>query len=325
MSNTTRDKPHAVAIGAFVIGAILIALTTLLFVLGSGFGKSEKVVMVFDGSVKGLNVGAPMALRGVQVGQVTNIELILDADNASVIMLVEANLNAKNIRRQGDIKANITEELIARGLRAQLNIQSLLTGLLYVELDFRPNTPLNLADINSPYIQLPTVPTNLERIAKKLEDVDIGKLTDELESISNGINTLVSSEEFQSLPANLTGTMDSLRDLSTQLQEQLATTGPKLDKVLDETADTVSTANTELPKLAALIEGNLKVLNNAIATFEQGMTGIDGLVSPDSATVYQLNNALQEMTRAGRSLQALANTLQQQPESVIRGKRGDQQ
>lgn len=281
--------------------------------------------MVFDGSVKGLNVGAPMALRGVQVGQVTNIELILDSDNASVIMLVEADLNAKNIRRQGSATVNLTEELIARGLRAQLNTQSLLTGLLYVELDFHPDSALNLADIDSPYIQLPTVPTNLQRIAKKLEDIDISKLTDELESISNGINTMVSSEEFQSLPTNITSTMDTLRDLSTQLQEQLASSGPKLDKVLDETAVTVANANTELPRLATLVEGNLKMLNEAIASFEQGMTGIDGLVSPDSATLYQLHNALQEMSRAGRSLQALANTLEQQPEALLRGKRGDPQ
>ena len=160
-------QPHTVAIGAFVIGAILIALTTLVFLLGSGFGKREKVVMVFDGSVKGLNVGAPMALRGVQVGQVTNIELILDSDNASVIMQVEADLNAKNIRREGSATANLTEELIARGLRAQLNSQSLLTGLLYIELDFHPDSPLNLADIDSPYIQLPTVPTNLQRHCQK--------------------------------------------------------------------------------------------------------------------------------------------------------------
>ncbi len=172
------EKPHTVAIGAFVIGAILIALVTLLFLLGSGFGKRETVVMVFDGSVKGLNVGAPMTLRGVQVGQVTGIELILSADRAGVIMLVEADLNAKNIRREGPVDANLTEELIARGLRAQLNTQSLLTGLLYVDLDFHPNSALNLADIDSPYIQLPTIPTNLQRIAQKLEDIDVSKLTD---------------------------------------------------------------------------------------------------------------------------------------------------
>ncbi|MEZ5571931.1 MAG: MlaD family protein [Halioglobus sp.] len=317
------QKSENVAIGAFVLGAILIALATLIFLLGSGLVNKEKVVMVFDGSVKGLNVGAPLTLRGVKVGEVTNIELILDNNKTNVIMLIEANFDPKNIRRRGISDSELTEELISRGMRAQLNTQSLLTGLLYVELDFYPDSPLNLADIESPYLQFPTIPTNLQRIAKKLEDIDISKLTDELESISNGIKTLVSSEQFQALPENVTRTLDSMRDLSTQLQEQLATTGPKLNSVLEETATTVATANSEMPKLARMVEDNLKVLNSAIAAFEQGMAGIDGLVSPDSATLYQLNNALQEMTRAGRSLQSLADTLEAQPESLIRGKRGD--
>ena len=319
------EKPRTVAIGAFVLGALLIALTTVIFLLGSGIGKKDKVVMVFDGSVKGLNVGAPMALRGVKVGEVTDIDLILDSDNASVIMLVEANFDDKNIRRQGPITADLIEELMSRGLRAQLNTQSLLTGLLYIELDFHPESPLNLADIDSPYIHLPTVPTNLQRLARKLEDIDISKLTGDLEKISNGISTFVDSDEFQKLPGNLTTTLESMRDLSEQLREQLSTTGPKLDNVLDETADTVANANTQLPKIATLVEGNLKVLNEAIASFEQGMDGIQGLVSPDSATLYQLNTALQEMTRAGRSLQALANTLEEQPEALIRGKRGEKE
>ena len=71
------------------------------------------------------------------------------------------------------------------------------------------------------------------------------------------------------------------------------------------------------------VQTKLKGVEEAIASFEQGMSGIDGLVSPDSATLYQLNNALQEMTRAGRALQALATTLEKQPEALIRGKQGD--
>mgnify|MGYP003646237145 CR=1 FL=1 len=318
------EKQQTVAIGAFVIGASLILLATLLFLLGSGFGKKEKVVMVFDGSVKGLNIGAPLALRGVKVGEVTDIDLILDSAKTNVIMQVEANFDAQNIHRKGIADVDLTEELISRGMRAQLNSQSLLTGLLYIELDFYPQSALNLVDIDSPYLQLPTVPTDLERITKKLQDLDISKLTDELESISNGVNTMVSSQEFQNLPAHLTNTLDSVRELSTQMREQLASTGPKLNTVLDETAVTVAAANTQLPKLAALVEGNLETLNSAITAFEQGMSGIDGLVSPDSATLYQLNLALQEMTRAGRSLQSLANTLEAQPESLIRGKSGDE-
>ena len=68
------EKPHTVAIGAFIVGALLIAISGLIFIGGSGFGSDRnKVFMVFDGSVKGLSVGAPVALRGVQIGQVTDI------------------------------------------------------------------------------------------------------------------------------------------------------------------------------------------------------------------------------------------------------------
>lgn len=310
------EKPHTVAIGAFIVGALLIALTTVLFVLGSGFGDKEKVIMVFDGSVKGLNVGAPLALRGVQVGQVTKIELILDSDNVELIMLVEADFHSKNIRRQGSVSEDLTEELIARGLRAQLNSQSLLTGLLYIQMDFHPGSDLNLADIDSPYFQFPTIPTDLERITKKLQDIDISKLTKDLEGVAKGLNTFVRSEEFQGMPANLATTLDSLTGLSNQLQQQLATTGPKVDRILDS-------ANTELPRLSDMVARNLEVLNDATITFERTLADIDGLVAYDSATIYRLNQALEELTRAGRAMQLLAKTLEEQPESLIRGKSGD--
>ena len=310
------EKPHTVAIGAFIVGALLIALATILFVLGSGFGNKEKVIMVFDGSVKGLNVGAPLALRGVQVGQVTNIDLILDSDNVELIMVVEADFHSKNIRRQGSVTADLTEELIARGLRAQLNSQSLLTGLLYIQMDFHPGSDLNLADIDSPYFQFPTVPTDLERITKKLQDLDISKLVDDLEGIAKGLNVFVSSDEFQGMPAGLATTLDSLTGLSNQLQQQLATTGPKVDRILDG-------ANTQLPRLSDMVASNLETINDATVAFEKTMTDIEGLVAYDSATLYRLNQALQELTRAGRALQLLAKTLEEQPESLIRGKSGD--
>jgi len=316
------EKPHTVAIGAFVLGAILIAVATVLLLMGSGFGTKETVVMVFDGSVKGLSVGAPLALRGVKVGEVTDIDLVLDTDTASATMIVEANFNKNNIRQEGDPDVNLTEELIKSGLRAQLNTQSLLTGLLYIELDFHPKTAAHLVKINSPYLQIPTIETDLERFTKTLQNIDFSKLNKQVENISSSIDSLVSSKDFQALPAGMNTTLTSLRELSTQLQGQLATSGPKLDILLDETSVTVNNVNKDLPQLSALVESNLAALNAAILTFEHGMTGIDALVSPDSAVLYRLNNALAEMTRAGRSLQSLASTLEEQPESVIIGKRG---
>lgn len=317
------EKPHSVAIGAFIVGALLIAITMVLFVLGSGFGAKEKIVMVFDGSVKGLNIGAPVALRGVQVGQVTDIEVILDADKLDLIMVVEADFHTGNIKRTGSATGDLSEELIQRGLRAQLNSQSLLTGLLYIQLDFHPDSELVMRDIDSPYLQFPTIPTDLERITRKLQDLDFSTLTNNLESAIAGLNTFANSASFQALPDNLQATLASLTSLSDQLQGQLANSVPKVDRVLDGFAVTVDTANEELPELGQQLRSNLAVLSQAVKAFEKTMVDIDGLVSPDSATSYQLNRALRELTLASRAIQQLAKTLEEQPEALLRGRSGD--
>ncbi|PLW70021.1 MlaD family protein [Pseudohalioglobus lutimaris] len=318
------EKPNTVAIGAFVIGALLIGVTTIIFALGTGFGKdSSKVVMVFEGSVKGLNVGASVALRGVQIGQVTDVELILDSDTVELIMLVEAEIQGDNIRRSGSNAENLTEELISHGLRAQLNTQSLLTGLLYVQLDFHPDSALILAPIDSPYLQIPTIPTELERITRRLESIDFSKVAGDLESIASGVNTFVNSHSFQDLPGQLQETLASVNELSTRLGGQLASSGPKLDALLDGASDTVSLANAEIPQLSLLVNQNLALLADAIKAFEAGMQDFEGLVDYDSATIYELNRALRELGQAGRALQQLGQSLEEHPESLIRGRSGD--
>ena len=319
------EKPHTVAIGAFVFGSLLIAVSAVIFALGTGFGKERStVVMVFEGSVKGLTIGAPVALRGVQIGQVTDIELILDSDTAELIMLVEAELRGENVRRSGTSTEGLTEELISRGLRAQLNTQSILTGLLYVQLDFHPDSELILATIDSPHLQIPTIPTELERLTRKLESIDLVAVASDLEEIADGVNKFVTSEAFQQLPTQLQGTLASVNGLSEQLQGQLISTGPKLDAVLDSAAETVATANTELPRLAELVAGNLEVLDEAIAAFEKSMRSIDELVDYDSATVHELNRTLRDLSQASRALQQLGQAIEEKPESLIRGRSDDQ-
>jgi paraquat-inducible protein B len=318
------EQHHSVDIGAFVVGALLIAVTTITFMLGTGFGKERsKAVMVFEGSVKGLNVGAPVALRGVQIGQVTDIELILDSDNVELIMLVEAEFREENVRRVGTNTESLTEELISRGLRAQLNTQSLLTGLLYVQLDFHPDSPINLAEIDSPYLQIPTIPTELERLQRKLDSIDFASVAGDLEAIAAGLNSFVSSAEFQALPVQLQDTLASVTRLSDQLGAQVASTGPRLDQLLDGAGDTLDAANEELPRMAELINRNMTLLESAIAAFEEGMRELESLVDQDSTTVYELNRALRELSSAGRALQQLGRTLEEHPEALLRGKQGD--
>jgi paraquat-inducible protein B len=320
------EKPHTVAIGAFVIGALLIAITIVIFALGSGFGQErEKAVMVFDGSVKGLVIGAPVTLRGVQIGQVTNLELMLDSDTIELIMVVEAEISGKNIRRLGSNPEDITDELITRGLRAQLKTQSLLTGLLYIQLDFHPDKPPVFVDLKTDHLQIPTIPTELEMLTQKLDELDLAKLAENVEGTINGLNSFMSNKDFQALPANLQSTLAAVTQLTEELRTQVATAGPKLDTVLDDVAETVAGANKELPKFSALAQKNLQVLDKAIKGFEQTMSNINSMVEPGSATTYQLNKALKDLGMAAEAVKQLATTINEQPESLLRGKRENSQ
>ncbi len=315
------DKQHNATLGAFILGALLVGFAALIFLLGSGFGRdSETVVMVFEGSVKGLSVGAPVALRGVQIGQVTDIEAVLDEHSVDLLMLVEAQIESEHVQRLRDNDRDLTEELIARGLRAQLNLQSLLTGLLYVQLDFHPDSELILADIETPHIQIPTIPTDLERITNQLQNIDFVQLSNDLESTAAGLNKVVNGQEFQALPAHLLAAVDALGTASERLDEQLNSSGPRLDRVLDSTTAVMDSAGSELPELASGLRASLTSLDAATAAFRDAMEGVDEAVAPNSVTSYQLNKALHEIAQAGQALQQLARSLEEQPEALIRGR-----
>ena len=315
------EKPNTVAIGAFIVGAALIVISALLFISGSGWGGDKsKIVMVFEGSVKGLTLGAPVALRGVQIGQVTDIHLLFDTDTIDITMTVEAEIDNNKFETRGDAAGYMGDEMIARGLRAQLNSQSMLTGLLYIQLDFHPNTPVNIVDLDSPYSQIPTIPTDLQRITRELESMDFAAIAEDIQTIADSLAIFVSTKEFRQLPQDLHNTLASFENLSDQLNLQIASSGPKLDKVLDETYDTVKTLDSELPKISASALQTLKVLDAAMLAFEDTMIEIDDLVSDDSATTYALNKALREISLAARELQLLAKALEEHPEALIRGR-----
>ncbi|MFK8050233.1 MAG: MlaD family protein [Halioglobus sp.] len=318
MSNTS----NSVSIGAFVLGAVVIAVAGILFVSGSGIGQDRTtVVMVFDGSVKGLSIGAPVALRGVQIGQISDIDLIFDADTIDIIMFVEAEIREENIKRRGDSEGDFIEEMIARGLRAQLNTQSILTGLLYVQLDFHPNSELVLAHTQSPYTQIPTIPTDLQRLSREFESINFSQVADDLTSLSHGLKMFVLNEDFQQMPKDLNRTLAAVETMSSRLSEQLKNAGPKFGALMDKASVTLDAANAEIPKLSSSARETLVNLNKALDSFNSAVDEIDHLVGDDSSTRYELNNALRELALAGRAMQLLAKTLEEQPEAILRGKR----
>jgi paraquat-inducible protein B len=145
-------KASPVAIGVFVLGAIAIVLIgTVFFGASTFFDRTEKFVLYFDGSLQGLKVGAPVSMKGVQVGTVKTISInVYENKQLDVFTEVVIEVNIDNFHQMGDHKVHTgAQQLVHDGLRAQLRLQSLLTGLLYVELDFFPRSAVDLKNLQA--------------------------------------------------------------------------------------------------------------------------------------------------------------------------------
>lgn len=317
------SKPaNTVAIGAFVTGAALILLGVLFYLGGGVFrGDTGQAVMVFDGSVKGLKVGAPVAFKGVQIGEVTRIDVVLDTDTYEVMMPVQVRVNNDRIKKIGANKdEDSMKHLLKRGMRAQLQLQSLLTGLLYVQLDFHPDSEINFSAYETDLEQIPTIPTDLERIARNLQEMDFGKVLEGIESAISGIDKIVNDPQTQSLTGNLNESLDSLTLLSDRLKAEIDTLSPGVNSLVGSADSTMQELNRELPALSADVEKTLQQLTKTLETAQTTLESVDYTLSDDSAVLYDVRRAANELGAAGRALQSLAETLETQPESLLKGK-----
>ncbi|MCE5336512.1 MAG: MlaD family protein, partial [Desulfobacteraceae bacterium] len=165
MSAKTNPK----LIGAFVLGAAaLVVAAVVTFGSGKLFSDRERCVLFFDSSVKGLSVGAPVLFRGVKVGSVVDISLVFDSQDVTFRIPVVIEVEFDRVteahadpRKKPDANSErvLLKKLIEKGLRAQLNTQSFLTGQLYVMIDLFPDSAVRLTGIKSNYVELPTIPS----------------------------------------------------------------------------------------------------------------------------------------------------------------------
>jgi paraquat-inducible protein B len=203
-----NKKVSPTLVGAFVLGALaLVVVGIIAFGTGKLFAKKYEFVLYFDSSVNGLNIGAPVKVRGVEIGTVTDILLNLDREKRlkeaaeigarqaimewSPRIPVIIEIDAKKLTKRGSTGLALTdpeafEGLIERGLRGQLEMESFVTGLLYIALDFHPKSPANMVqEPGGSYTEIPTMPTTLEevqaevkKIFAKFKEVKIDKLID---------------------------------------------------------------------------------------------------------------------------------------------------
>lgn len=302
-------------IGAFVMGAIaLVVIGVLLF--GSGWFLAERktYVLFFAGSVKGLNVGAPVSFRGVELGQVTDIKAQFDPRDYSITIAVYIAIDPSRlspVRGESGLdlitqsfgRGKILQQLIEKqGMRAQLQMQSLVTGLLEVGLDFYPDTPVNVLGIEPGYPEIPTIPSDMEKLqmtvwraVSKFEKLPIEDFAKRLMEIANGVNHLINSPELT----------ESLRSLDTTLQELRGL---------------VQKINNHVGPLAAGMEESISAAHAALEQTQKTLATVESMTAENSTLRYQLTETLEQVSEAARSLRIMADYFEQHPEAVIRGK-----
>ena len=262
---------------------------------------ADSYVLVFNQSVRGLQPGAPVDFRGIVVGEVAAIHTQYDPQSEKISIPVEILVYPERFtsRLRGPGKGRLPRNgqfvarLVERGLRAQLRTGSLITGQLYVALDFFPEAPKAKLDLAQTPPQLPTTPSTLEdlhatlvSLANKLERVPLEQMVTDLSQTLNTVNAFMK-----------------------RLDGQLA---PEAQAMLAESRQT-------LAEMRKAIDGATRTLSDASRT----MAAAERSLSPDSALFVDLQDAAREFSRTAQSLRALSDYLERNPQALLRGKNPD--
>lgn len=333
------SQQKSFAIGAFIVGAILLVFIALLFFSGGQlFSHKERVVMYFEGSVQGLQVGAPIKLKGVVLGEITDIQINFPTDETThdkndynkdaihieqnnIATIVTADLALQRISRKGiSVDRDFFEDAIANGLRAQLNYQSFLTGLLYVELDFFPDTPPKLYNLQDDYLEIPTAATAFEEISKNLQEINVKGLVDNLDKLVIQLNKFAQSGTIEQTLGSVKTAADSIAITSNNLNNEMTLLSRNLSTTSTDMRQLLITLNQQTPQVAGNINTSLLELQKSLVQFNKVSAGIHESFSEDAPLVNQLISTLEDISRSANALRDLSETLEAQPESLLRGK-----
>jgi paraquat-inducible protein B len=256
--------------------------------------------------------------------------------------------------------------LIQRGVRASLRMQSFVTGLLYIALDFHPDTPIRLLGLDPAHVELPTIPSDMDQLKSTLQEglaelkqLPLGAVVAEALTVLKRTNALLELPELKQALVLLHNVMTSAQQMLHNADGQVGVLGPKLvgtaetaskalealrvtladaqklvrdvdgqvaplaggaKEMLTSAKEALTAARSTLGQvqksLGTLTDAATPVLKQADRTF----AGTAALTGPDSATLHDLSHTLKALEEAARAIRALANMLERNPETLIRGK-----
>jgi len=301
------ETPHADKKSSEKIDGLLFTLyKDHQTILEQGFTRKMKFVAFFDSSVRGLSAGAPVEFKGIKVGQVIDLRLQFNMKDASFRIPVLIEIEPERVIPIGGSKDSSPYEtfkkLVEKGMRAQLETGSLLTGKLFVALDMHPGTPIKLVGALKDIPEMPTIPggfaqltASAKKIMAKLEKVQTDKIGKELLSILQGVNGVVNHPAVQQSVTDFRASLSSFRSIVAKFDHHAEPIAANLDQVLASGHATLDQA-----------QKTLGLINN--------------MAKPDSPLQFKIIRLSDDLSEAARAIRAFLDLLERHPNSIIFGK-----
>lgn len=314
-------------IGGFVLGALALMLAAVV-TFGSGrfLTPTASFIVFFEGTVNGLQIGAPVSFRGVRIGEVTDIAALVVGDGADLQIEVEIELDGDPIRStEGaiestpeSIRQSVAYMVKERNLRAKLRTASMVTGQLYVGLDFYPDTPGRLLGLDDRLPEIPTVPSSMSKlrstfneVMEQLREASIAEILEDVRATVAAIEQLVSSSALQ----------EAIEGANRLLNN------PDVAPTIEELRDTVAAARSVVDRIdretVPLFEGigdTVDSARGALAQIRETGEAVEQLTAGTPELQHRINRALDEITEAARALRVLAEYIERDPNALLLGK-----
>jgi paraquat-inducible protein B len=338
-------KANKTVIGVFVVGALVLVLAAVLAFGGGRFLEDTfLVVMYFDGSVKGLNLGAPLVLNGVKIGTVEDIKIQMNLQDLVFQTKVTAKIYSDRISPAGDetyvkemmdlyekspegVNEELLSALVKKGLRCQLDVQSMVTGMLLVRMDIHKKaTDEELTKGPDGYWVLPTIPSDMEKLQQTIENIPLDEIMSKLNSTMDGIDQLVNSSEVKGGIKKLDKALTNLDQLTARLNKFFDPEGGKLIGLMDESTRLVKNADDKVSRIGETLELTLKdtreLVQNVDEQVEPLVSSLDGTLEDAQSLLRNLDEQVNPMVAEIKKLSASANDVLKETESSLEMLRG---
>ncbi len=309
-------------IGLFVIGGIaLFVLAIVLFSRQDLFAQKRRFVAYFQQSVNGLNVGAPVRFRGIPIGKVIRIDGVYEPKTGimmpRLILEVSPEKMVNAVLRDGEY--NLFPLFVKNGMRATLKSTSLLTGHLYVALDFHPNTPVrHLGTGDERYPEMPTIDSSLDQTLERLSGLPLDEVVAHLTS------TLIAAEAVLRHPG-LAQALERLPRVLADIDATFVDLRRYVDHGLvpatEDVQATLARARGTLDGMAQTLDRvPFDRLQTSLAELEKTLRRLQERLSPEDPVNHEVLRMLREVVTTARSMRAVFDLLEEHPEALVRGK-----